>query len=250
MNTAILITVRLKSTRLPLKALKEIKGRPMIGHLIDRLKLAQVSQQIIICTSTLPQDDPLEEIAAQESIECFRGDPDDVLLRLTRAAEKFKVDQVCSCTGDNPFIDPVYLDRLMKFHVSGRYDLTTCAGLPLGVGAYAVSHSAMQRACEIKAEKDTEMWGPLFTDTGQFACAVFSDIDEDVRWPALRLTVDTPEDFSLITAIFDELYQPGQVFPLTEIVALCRRRPDLVALNSAVQQRVPTPIKIKAESEN
>ena len=40
MNTAILVTARLKSTRLPKKAIKDICGKPMIVHLLDRLKLA------------------------------------------------------------------------------------------------------------------------------------------------------------------------------------------------------------------
>ncbi|OGX04561.1 MAG: hypothetical protein A3G87_05935, partial [Omnitrophica bacterium RIFCSPLOWO2_12_FULL_50_11] len=85
-NVAILINGRLKSTRLPMKAIRPISGRPMIAHLFDRLRLAKRPQKMILCTSWLPQDDPLEEIAAQSSVDCFRGHPDDVLQRLTDAA--------------------------------------------------------------------------------------------------------------------------------------------------------------------
>ena len=63
MKSAILITARLKSTRLPNKVTKIIHGRPMIKHMLDRLKLAQIPNKIIICTSTITQDDPLEKIA-------------------------------------------------------------------------------------------------------------------------------------------------------------------------------------------
>ena len=249
MSIALFITGRLKSTRLPLKAQRLIKGRPMICRMIDRLKLAQRPNQIVLCTSTLEQDDPLEGIAREESIECFRGDPDDVLLRLTNAAEKFGVDQVISCTADNPFIDPYYVDRLIDFHLGKGYDFSRTEDLPLGVNAYAVSYKAMKRACEIKAESDTEIWGPLFTETGHFNWAVM-DVDESDRWPELRLTVDTPEDFAFVSKIFDELYEPGQVFPLSAIVDLCRRRPDLVAINATVQQRPSKPFKLKVGVEN
>jgi len=249
MSIALFITGRLKSTRLPLKAQRLIKGRPMICRMIDRLKLAQRPNQIVLCTSTVAQDDPLEEIARQESIECFRGDPDDVLLRLTNAAEKFGVDQVLSCTADNPFIDPEYLDRLIDFHLEKGYDFSRTEGLPLGVNAYAVNYQAMKRACEIKAESDTEIWGPLFTDTGHFNWGVM-DVDESDHWPELRLTVDTPEDFALVTKIFDELYEPGKVFPLSAIIDLCRRRPDLVAINATVQQRPSRQFKLKVGVEN
>ena len=104
----------------------------------------------------------------------------------------------------------------------------------------------MRRACDLKAETNTEIWGPLFTDTGQFRCGLLKVEDPAVHWPTLRLTVDTPEDFMLVTQIFDELYQPERIFPLSEIVDLCRRRPDLVAINSGVQQRAGFAFKLKS----
>ena len=249
MKTAILITARLKSTRLPMKVVKPIVGRPMICHMLDRLKLAQRPQQIIICTSTLAQDDLLEEIAAQESVHCYRGHPEDVLLRITTAAQQFGIDTVISCTADNPFIDPEYIDRLADFHIEKAYDFSRCEGLPFGTFVYAVSYEAMVRACELKAEMDTEVWGGYFTDTGQFSWGFLHVDDPAVRWPELRLTVDTPEDFELITRIFDELYEPGEVFSLKAIVDLCRRHPELVAINAAIEQKIPKPIRIKANIE-
>ena len=209
----------------------------MICHMIDRLKLAQRPEKIILCTSTIEQDDPLVEIARQESVECFRGEPEDVLVRLTDAAEEFKIDTILNCTADNPFVDPEYIDRTMDHHADGGYDFTRTEGLPLGTAGYVVTRAAMRRACDLKAETNTEIWGPLFTDTGQFKCGLLKVDNRAVSWPTLRLTVDTPEDFTLVTQIFEELYQPGRIFPLHEIVNLCRRRPDLVAINSGVQQR-------------
>ncbi len=99
MKTAILITARLKSVRLPKKVIKPIMNRPMISHMIDRLRLAQRPTEIIICTSPMAQDQPLIEFATQEGIKSFQGDPDDVLLRITRAAEYFGVETIISCTG-------------------------------------------------------------------------------------------------------------------------------------------------------
>ncbi len=245
MKTAIMITARLKSTRLPMKVIKPIKGRPMIGHMLDRLKLATKPSRIIIATSTVAQDDPLEEIALLEGVDCFRGDPDDVLVRLTRAAQKFGLDTIVSCTADNPFVDPEYIDLLVDRHHSEQNDRTDIEGLPWGVFSHAISVAAMERACEIKADSDTEVWGGYFSETGLFQLGKLPVTDPDVVWPDLRLTVDTPEDFALVSAIFDELYKPGEVFSLKEIVALCRRRPQLVLLNSTVVQKAAKPITLK-----
>jgi spore coat polysaccharide biosynthesis protein SpsF len=245
MSSAILITARLKSTRLPRKVIKPILGRPMICHMIDRLKLARVPQQIILCTSTLPEDDELVRLAEAESISHFRGDPDDVLARLTGAAKQFGVDTVFSCTADNPFVDAVHLDKLLEYHLAHGYDYTKTEGLPLGAYGYALLLPAMQRACKLKVEKDTEIWGPLFTDTGQFACGVMKITDAGFCWPELRLTVDTPKDFELVTRIFDVLYEPGRVFSLPAIIDLCRREPALPAINADVVQQAGNKLTLK-----
>lgn len=246
MKKALFITARLKSTRLPLKAIKQIKGRPMICHMIDRLKLARHPDTIVLCTSTIAQDDDLVAIARQSGIDYFRGDPDDVLVRLTNAAQQFNVDTVFSCTADNPFVDPEYADRMLSLKDEKGYDFLRCEGLPLGTSGYVVTFEAMKRACELKVETDTEIWGSLFTESGRFQCGVLKVDDPDLLWPDLRLTVDTPEDFALVTAIFDELYRPGEVFSLKEIVALCRRRPVLVSLNSNIQQRPAVTFTLKS----
>lgn len=245
MKTAILITARLKSTRLPMKAIKPIQGRPMICHLIDRLRLSRRAQEIVICTSPIAQDDPLEEIARREGIGCFRGDPDDVLLRLTQGAERVGADLTVNCSADNPLVDPESIDRLVDFHLEQGNDFSRSEGIPWGTFTVTLSYPAMVRACAIKDAVDTEHWGGYFTQTGLFKWGVLRIEDPEVYYPELRLTVDTPEDFQLAERIFEALYEPGKVFPLRAVVALCRKRPELAAINAQVVQTPPTPIRLK-----
>ena len=249
MKTAILITARLKSTRLPMKVIKKIHGKPMIVHMLNRLKLAKKPDEIIICTSTIEQDDALEEIAFQENVRCFRGHPDDVLLRLTDAAKKFNVDLIINCTADNPFVDPEYIDLLIDHHKHNSNDFSKIEGLPWGTFSYAINLSAMKKACSIKDEVDTEVWHGYFMDTKLFKWTKLVVKDDSVLWPDLRLTVDTPEDFILITKIFDALYDK-QVFKLKDIVSLCREHPELPAINNKVLQKAGKVIKIKDDLKN
>ena len=245
MKVAILITARLKSTRLSLKIIKPIHGRPMIVHMLDRLKLAHSPQEIIICTSTVSQDDLLEEIAQREGVKCFRGHPDDVLLRLTNAAKKNNVDLVISCTADNPFVDPEYIDYLVEYHIENGNEFSKIEGLPWGAFSYAINPPAMEKACRIKDEVDKEVCHGYFMKTGLFKWGKLLVKDPQVFWPDLRLTVDTSEDFQLITRIFDELYDGKKVFPLCEIVSLCRRKPELPRINGAIKQKPGIPLKVK-----
>ena len=220
----------------------------MINHMITRLKCARKPDEIILCTSPNPQDRRLVDIAEQESIKWFCGHPDYVLLRLKDAAERFGVDTIMNCTADNPFVDPEYIDRLVDFHQQNGFDYSYCEGLPLGVQAWAVSYSAMLRACKLKAATDTEVWGKYFTDTDLFTWGTLK-VDPEVHWPELRLTVDTPEDFEFVNRIFDELHMPNEVFPLSSIINLCRAKPDLVAINSSIRQKTAKPIRLKPLTE-
>jgi len=213
--------------------------------MLERLKLAQKPKQIIICTSPLEEDKPLVKIADQENVDYFCGDPVDVLFRLTQAAKQFGVDTIINCTADNPFVDPKYIDYLVDFHLEHKNEFSNVEGLPFGTFSYALSYPAMVKACEIKDEDDTEVWGAYFTATGLFKCGTLVVRDPSVRWPDLRLTVDTPEDFKLISKIFDELYKPGKIFLLSEIVTLCRHKPELLAINATVAQAPGKPIRIK-----
>jgi spore coat polysaccharide biosynthesis protein SpsF len=63
MKKAILITVRTASTRLPKKALLKINGKTTIEHLIERMKRSKLADIIILCTTKLPEDDILCDIA-------------------------------------------------------------------------------------------------------------------------------------------------------------------------------------------
>ncbi len=244
MKTAILITARLKSTRLPLKVIKPIKGRPMISHMIERLKLSRKADKIIVCTSPIEQDAPLVQIAEQEKVECFRGDPVDVLLRMKEAAEKYAVDVIVSCSADNPFVDNEYIDKLINYHLQNNNDYSNISGLPLGTFSHAISYNSLAKICDIKDESDTEVWGAYFTESGLFKCGTLV-ADPDYTWPELRLTVDYPEDFKFVTRIFDELYNPGEIFSLKNILKLCRTRNDLVEINASAVQKSGKPIKLK-----
>ena len=231
MKVGYLITGRLKSTRLPKKLLLEIKGKPIISHMIDRLKLTTKVDEIIICTSTNDQDRPLEDIAKQNGVECYFGDPDDVLVRLLAAADKYNLDYILNITADCPFVDPEYADKIVEKFVETNADLIRQFDLPHGVFSYGIKVDALRKVVDIKDSTDTEVWGRYFVDTG-----IFNVLDLDVEnkkhnRPGLRMTLDYQEDFDFFQVIFDALYVDSKVFSLTEILDLLDRRPEIININ-------------------
>ena len=247
MKVASFITARLKSKRLPKKVLKMLNGKPMIAHLVDRLKLSKECKKIILCTSILDQDNPLEDFAISNGIEVFRGDPDDVLLRLRDAAKKFNTDLISSCTADNPLIDPISMDELIKYHKKNNFDFCKSENLPFGTFTMTVSRKAVEKACEIKNSNNTEFWPQYILKSGIFSTSQLFHKDPRVMRPKLRLTVDEELDFELMNIIFKTLSRnfDKKIFSLHDVVEFLDNNPKISEINSEVIQKIPPPIMLK-----
>ena len=234
-KVGIFITVRLKSKRLPFKAIKPILGKPMISWMIDRLKRLNI-EPIVVMTSTNPQDDPLVEIAKEKNISFFRGSEEDVLLRMRDCARKFNVDLVISVTGDNPLVENIFIKELIKKYFERRYDFCEIKDLPIGCFSYGISKVALEKVCEIKEASDTEIWGNYFRQPGIFKCDAIEVMDYNIRRPQYRVTVDTQEDFELMTKIFETLLKEKEFFDIYDVCRLLDENPSFVKINSQIQQ--------------
>ena len=231
MKVGYLITGRLKSTRLPKKLLLEVKGKPILSHMIDRLKLAKNVDEIVICTSDNEQDMPLGRIAKENNISCYFGDPDDVLVRLLAAADHFNLDYVLNITADCPFVDPDYADAIVEKFLETDSDLIRQFQLPHGVFSYGIKVDALRKVVNIKDSSETEVWGRYFTDTGLFKVMDLDVKNKNHIRPGLRMTLDYPEDLKFINAIFDALYEKGKVFSLSEILKFLDNNPEIIEIN-------------------
>lgn len=243
-KVGIFITARLKSKRLPFKVIKPILGRPIIEWMIERLKYCNI-EPIVMMTSTNPQDDPLVKIAQKNKIDYFRGSEDDVLLRIRDCARKFNVDLVVSATADDLFKEPIFIKKMVEKYFENRFDFCEIEGLPNGCESYAVSRKALEKVCQIKNASDTEIWGNYFRDTGKFKCEVIKVEDPNIYRPHYRVTVDTKEDFKLVTKILGILSKKKKYFNVYDICRLLDENPDLVKINACVKQKKAPKIKIK-----
>ena len=105
------------SERFPGKMMSLLGGYPVIEWVLQRLLRAKLLDDIILATTTLDGDDPLERVASSLGVCCFPGDEDDVLGRFVAAADLVGADNVVRVCADNPFVDPDEIDRLVSFLV-------------------------------------------------------------------------------------------------------------------------------------
>lgn len=242
MKFVITITVRMKSTRLLKKVLLNIKGKRYIDHMIERLKLSKKASKIILCTSTLEEDDVLIDVAKENGIEYYRGDPDDVMSRIFNAANQYNSDVLVSTTGDNAFTDPVIMDEMIDFFETKNADFVFCKDLPIGIQSYIVKLSAMKDAIERKNKKDTEIWGAYLNRPDLYRVFEYRIANRLYNHPDWRLTLDYPEDYELIIKIFEELYSEGEIFTFNEIMVLLKNKPEIIKINEFKEQvKAPTP---------
>jgi spore coat polysaccharide biosynthesis protein SpsF len=114
MHKIAIIQARMSSSRLPGKVLKDIAGRPMLQHVIERSMRARLVDGIVVATTLDPSDDELAEFCHRQGIPCFRGSLPDVLDRYYQAARQYHADVIIRLTADCPLIDPDVLDLTVK----------------------------------------------------------------------------------------------------------------------------------------
>jgi spore coat polysaccharide biosynthesis protein SpsF len=241
MNIGALIPVRLNSERLPNKALEPIAGRPMIVHLLDRLFASRYLNptQVVVCTTEEESDDPLIPVVQSTGAKIFRGSREDIIDRFYRCTEEYGFDAVIQVDGDDPCTETLYMDLCMeKLLDDSDLDVVVTEGLPLGVGCKAIRSSAIGKvwAHHVTEQNDTGFIY-FFTRTGLCNKGTIVPISDEHRHESVRLTLDYPEDLAFFHALFRELYVDGEVFEIGNIIALLRSRPELLAINTGLDDQ-------------
>lgn len=236
MKIGFLITARLKSTRLPLKIMKDLNGEPVIQRIVERAQeIHNISDEnIVICTSDNPQDKPLIEIAKKTEVSCFLGDPDDVIKRLHDAAVDHDLDYTLGITADNPLFSIEYANKVVDVIKRQQPDFIKIQGLPFGAAVWGMNVKALRTICIVKTIVDTEIWGYLI-DRPELFNIVTLKAAKQVNRPQYRLTLDYSQDYQLISHLYTTI-PFTTTLPLEKVVEYLDRHPEIAALNAACVQ--------------
>ncbi|HET7565282.1 MAG TPA: glycosyltransferase family protein [Gemmatimonadaceae bacterium] len=230
-----IVQARMGSTRLPGKVMLEAAGKPMLGHLLERLEAAATVEAIIVATSTDARDDPIVAFCEARGTPVFRGSETDVLDRYYRAAWAFACSVIVRITGDCPLIDPGIVDMLVLDFVAHReeYDLVTNRHpltFPDGLDLDVFSRRSLAQAwAHARTPHQREHTVPYFWESGM---RVHNVTHPDNLFLRHRWTLDYPEDYALIRRLLDALYKEGHVFGMADILAYLAKHPALSALNA------------------
>lgn len=241
MNIGVIIQARMGSTRLPGKVMRELFGKTVLGHVIERVQQAKKINAIIIATTADPCDDIIEEEALKYCVSVFRGSEENVLERYYFAAKQNKLDVVVRITSDCPLIDPHIIDQLIEVFIDNNFDLVSNSGadykkrtIPQGLDVEVFSIAALEDAY-LNADQlyQREHVTPYIYEHSRKCFFQREQVDHSkYRW-----TLDTQEDYLLIQEVYKRLYHQKHDFYLPELLKLFAEEPELLKINGAIVQK-------------
>ncbi len=233
----------MNSTRLPGKVLRMLGDTTVLGHVVRRLLACSTLTRVVVATTREEVDDAVCREAASIGALVTRGSEDDVLGRFVQALEEHGGDVGVRITSDCPFIDPALIDRgIRQFLASDPppdyLSNTLLRTYPRGYDFEVFLAEALRKAARetvTPAERE-HVTSFLYRHPARFRLESLErpDPGSSAEW---RVTLDTPEDWDVIRALFDRLAPTNQLFGLDELERLVTREPALLAANRDVRQK-------------
>jgi spore coat polysaccharide biosynthesis protein SpsF len=235
---AAIIQARTGSTRFPNKIFADISGKPLISHVVDRLRPSKYIDQIILATTMNTKDDVLEKWCSDNGVQCFRGSEDDVLSRYYHAAEACNASEIVRVTADDFCKDYRVIDSVVELFRKESLDFAynnKPPSFPEGLDTEVFSRTSLGRSFngnldDYEREHVTQY---MYRRPEIFKQKNFA-FNRNVS--SLRLTIDTEDDLTLAREIYRQLYTPGGWFGLESILDLFDKNPNLAKINSTVKR--------------
>jgi len=238
------IEARMGSGRLPGKVLLTCAGQPMLARLIERVRRSKVLDEIVIATSINPGDDVIENCAHQSGVHCYRGSENDVSGRVLAAMQMAEADVVVQLTGDNPLVDPGLIDQLTRIYLHNQEQLdfvvnTRLQTFPEGLEIQVLSLATLARSHAMAVDDSHREHVCLAIHENPDLFRIFNlTAPAPLCRPDIRLTLDEPGDYQLISRIFEALLPEKPTFSTLDVLALLEANPEWLQLNRAVQNKV------------
>jgi spore coat polysaccharide biosynthesis protein SpsF len=240
MKILVIMQARMGSSRFANKIMMPVLGLPLLIRQAERILAATTPFDFVIATTTDADDEPIRKLCLNNGLACFSGHPYDLLDRHYQAALPTKPDVVVKIPSDCPLIDPAVIDKVLQFYLTNQqaYDYVSNlhpATYPDGNDIEVMSFAALETAWGLaKRNFEREHTTPyIWEHPQQFRIG-------NVEWEtgldysmSHRFTIDYPEDYDFIKAVYEALWTPGRpVFSLTDILDLLDSQPRLYEINA------------------
>ena len=204
-----IVQARLSSMRFPRKSITPFRGKPMILHVIERVR--QVSSVDAVVAVVPTGDTALIEVLLKGDLDgIVRGSERDVLTRFYLAAMRYGADVVMRVTGDCPLWSPSAGEGVLQAFLTDQTHRqfwsndTTMSGWPDGTDVEVFSVDLLRRARHARSTvtaSDREHVTTWMRRTEDQQCGVYTRPDDDLS--RLKLSVDTITDLLRVERFTD-----------------------------------------------
>ncbi|OHY73446.1 cytidylyltransferase domain-containing protein [Priestia aryabhattai] len=231
----LVVICRLKSTRLPKKALLPLNGIPSIERcLLNCVAVSQV-KEVVLATSDLPQDDPLEHFTLGGKVRIVRGDAENIVSRMLKVAVETHANIIFRMTGDNPAASPEITDLLISEHLKNGTDYTRSQFSPLGVAGDVYTVEALQRLSQNpKPLTHTEYLPFYFINNPSLFSVNTVKMPSEYQYPDWRLTLDEPKDLEMFEQLYTSLDLKREPLFFDQLKEYIINNPEITKINKDV----------------
>jgi len=244
----------MKSTRLPCKMMKTILGKPLIWHIINRLKSIKSLSNVVIATTSDKSDKPIRQFAELENIPYYAGSQNNILDRLYQTGKKFETNTIIKVNGDCPLIDPEIIEIGLKkyYSYSKKPNMLTNSfpsTYPVGLQYVIFNFKTLLRIWE---NLHDSFWQEnivmyILENKNQFLTV---NMENNTDLSSLKWTVDYKEDLEFVRVVYKNLFTKNNFFNMQDILSLLKQKPEIQKINSKYSSNEGVQLYSKLKNEH
>ena len=200
-----IVQARSNSKRFKNKVLYPIYGIPLIQHVINRINKSKKITKLVVSSSLKKSDDNLVAYLKKNKIKFFRGNLENVAMRLYNTARKNQANFFVRISGDSPMIDPKLIDKAITISKKGKkFDIITNVfprTFPKGQSVEVIKTSIIKKHLKNFSKLDKEHVTKYFYDNpNKFQIKNFTF---NGKSKIIKLSVDSKKDLKSILKKFN-----------------------------------------------
>jgi len=222
MRTGVIIQARMSSERFPGKVLYEVRGKPLLEYLLERLEHCRYCDAIVVATSVEESDDDIKRFCDGRGVNCYRGSLENVAGRVNDAAVEYSFDGFVRICADSPLLDHRLVDRSIKIFTEGQFDLVTNVlerTFPKGQSVEVLDRGAFERSIKLMNEPLDREHVTRYFYSRQDEFKIFN-LSNNIDYGWLQLAIDSPDDIELFGSILGVMDKPHWQYDLDGILKL------------------------------
>jgi spore coat polysaccharide biosynthesis protein SpsF len=235
------------SSRLPGKVLLPLYDKPVLLHIIERLRQSRHIDDVVVATTKNDEDNPIISLCDECNCSYYRGSEDDVLSRVLEAANEYKADIIVEITADCVFVNGVLADFTIERMIADKTEYASNVinrTFPRGFDLQVFYTKTLERLSKLidnpidRQHVSTILYKhPMrLLKENCITKSIIKADSEGNDYSNIRLTLDTKEDYKLINLIFN-IFKGNNNFTVSDILYMTKEMPEMFEINRHIQQK-------------